>query len=208
MEENLRQEYLINSPGFGAIDDLTEETIFDDEIYSWLLSIDSVAERQKQKRALIKKATELGVKSDFTEFLKQCDKKEKEKKRKEKLEATHKENNNITNFTFFQNSKYKQLNCGEWIANDEGVYKTIYTYGQAMKVYASPIPILISERFFNIDENIEKVKIIFYKDKKWNEVIAEKDTIATKRKILQLANKGVEVNDDNAKYLITYFKFY
>lgn len=205
MEENLRQEYLINNPSFGTIEDLTEETIFDDEIYNWLLSIDSIAERQKQKRALIKKATELGVKPDFTEFLKQCDKKEKEKKKRKKLESTQKENNNITNFTFSQNNNYKQLNCGEWIANDKGVYKIIYTYGQAMKVYASPIPILISERFFNIDENIEKVKIIFYKDKKWNEVIAEKDTIATKRKILQLANKGVEVNDDNAKYLITYF---
>lgn len=81
MEKRTEQEILINQPSFGEIEELTEETIFNDEIYYWLIAINSAGERQKQKRKLIKKADELGVKKDFGEFLKQC---EKDFKREEK----------------------------------------------------------------------------------------------------------------------------
>ena len=65
-------------------------------------------------------------------------------------------------------------------------------------------PILPIERLINADTNTEKVKIAFYKDKKWQTVIAEKNTLASKSKILQLANTGIEVNESNAKELIIY----
>ena len=65
-------------------------------------------------------------------------------------------------------------------------------------------PILPVERLINVDTNIEKVKLAFYKDKRWQTVIAEKNTLASKNKILQLANTGIEVNENNAKDLIIY----
>ena len=75
---------------------------------------------------------------------------------------------------------------------------------QPIKIKACSHPILPIERLINIDTNIEKVKLGFYKDKKWQYVIVEKNTIASKSKILQLANSGIEVNENNAKDLITY----
>ena len=67
-----------------------------------------------------------------------------------------------------------------------------------------PHPLLPIERLINIDTNVEKVKLAFYKDKKWQYVIVEKNTLASKNKILQLANTGIEVNENNAKDMIIY----
>lgn len=93
MEEGLEQEILVNEPNFGKIEELTDETMFNDEIYYWLMAIDSAGKRQKQKRKLIKKATELGVKTDFCEFLKQCEKdfKREEKNIKQNMQLKHNE---------------------------------------------------------------------------------------------------------------------
>ena len=75
---------------------------------------------------------------------------------------------------------------------------------QPIKTKACSHPVIPIERLINIDTNIEKIKLAFYKDKKWQYIIAEKNTIASKSKIIQLANLGIEVNENNAKDLITY----
>lgn len=78
MKEDIEENILINNPEWGEIEELTEDNIFNDEIYYWLTAINSAGEKQKQKRKLIKRADELGVKKDFCEFLKQCEKDFKE----------------------------------------------------------------------------------------------------------------------------------
>ena len=107
--------------------------------------------------------------------------------------------------TQFTNAPLK-LKCKNYICTDLGITKTDFNE-VAMKTIDISVcthPILPVERLINIDTNIEKVKLAFYKDKKWQYVIAEKNTLASKNKILQLANTGIEVNENNAKELITY----
>lgn len=56
----------------------------------------------------------------------------------------------------------------------------------------------------NIDTNIEKVKLAFYKRKQWQYAIVERKTIASNTSIIQLANRGIEVNSENSKNLVSY----
>ena len=99
-----------------------------------------------------------------------------------------------------------KLKCKNYICNDLGVVKS--EFNQVLMTSVDTVvcthPILPVERLINVDTNTEKVKLAFYKDKKWQTVIAEKNTLASKNKILQLANTGIEVNENNAKELIIY----
>lgn len=107
--------------------------------------------------------------------------------------------------TEFTNAPIK-LKCKNYKCNDFGVIKTEFNtvLMKSVDTVVCNHPILPVERLINVDTNIEKVKLAFYKDKKWQYVIAEKNTLASKNKILQLANTGIEVNENNAKELIIY----
>lgn len=121
MGENIdEQKILINNPGFGAIEKLNEETIFDDNIFYWLIAIESIGERQKQKRELIKKADELGVKKDFSEFLKQCEKDFK-KENKQKNVLSKQSHNEIGDILLQNNNMYIFEN--DICIYEDGVYK-------------------------------------------------------------------------------------
>lgn len=99
-----------------------------------------------------------------------------------------------------------KLKCKNYKCNDLGVIKTEFNPAlmQSVDTVVCSHPILPVERLINVDTNTEKVKLAFYKDQKWQHVIAEKNTLASKNKILQLANTGIEVNENNAKELIIY----
>ncbi len=98
------------------------------------------------------------------------------------------------------------LACGEWIADGFGVRKNEINMGSGdvtMK-YASPLPIMPTEILFNLDTLTEKIKIEFFKDGKWSPIICDRIVTASANKILELANRGVEVNSENAKLLVQY----
>ena len=94
----------------------------------------------------------------------------------------------------------------EYVCNDIGIRQIKYdafTHQEEEKNICSH-PLMPVERLINIDTSIEKVKLAFYKDKRWQYLICERNTLASKNKILQLANSGIEVNENNAKELITF----
>lgn len=99
-----------------------------------------------------------------------------------------------------------KLKCKNYICNDFGITKSEFNpiLMRTADTLICTHPLLPVERLINVDTNIEKVKLSFYKDKKWQSVIAERNTLASKNKILQLANTGIEVNENNAKDMITY----
>ena len=93
-----------------------------------------------------------------------------------------------------------ELKCGEWEANDGGISKMVGEY----PVEACCHPIMPVERLVNIDTGTEKMRIAFKKGHMWRNLIADKKTIASTQAILELANNGIAVNSENAKYLIKY----
>ena len=179
---------------FGEVDKLTKEDIMKEEIYEHIFSMENDVAREKLIIKLQLKAKELKIARQFDKNLKIH--------REMFIKSMKSLNKNVTEFT---DIPYSALNCGQWVANDTGVYKKDYNNNmQPIVIKASPIPVIPIERLINIDTNTEKVKIAFLKDAKWQEIIVEKNTISSKSKILQLANRGLEVNEDNAKNLITY----
>lgn len=173
---------------------LTKEEILTREVIETVLQISNIEVRERLLAKLETRAKELKIIQNFKRMYKII--------QAEFIQSKKQINSLETEFT---NAPIK-LKCKNYICNDLGVVKT--EFNQVLMTSVDTVvcthPILPVERLINIDTNTEKVKLAFYKDKKWQTVIAEKNTLASKNKILQLANTGIEVNENNAKELITY----
>lgn len=193
MNEELENKILEECPPY-EISELNPNSILDEKIFKYILELKDPIKKETEIVKLQIKAKELKIPRQFNNLFK-------------RYQESYVKNlkNKGGNKTQFTDCPYTQLECGQWNADDTGIYKVDYnSMVQPIKIKACSHPIIPVERLINIDTNIEKVKLGFYKDKKWQYVIVEKNTIASKSKILQLANLGIEVNENNAKDLITY----
>lgn len=97
------------------------------------------------------------------------------------------------------------LNCGEWESTDLGVIKKEMTNDFKVTIKkACEHPILPTEILINMDTDVEKIKLAFYKHEQWQTLICERVTTANNNKIIELANRGIEVNSENSKNLVSY----
>lgn len=193
MNEDLTQKILEENPPY-KIEELNKSKIISEEIFKYILELKNPIKKETELAKLQIKAKELKIQPEFKKIFKAY--------QQEYIQNLKSKGGNKTNFT---DCPYQQLNCGTWNADDTGIYKMDYNaILQPIKTKACSHPVIPIERLINIDTNIEKIKLAFYKDKKWQYIIAEKNTIASKSKIIQLANLGIEVNENNAKDLITY----
>ena len=191
MNEELEKKLLEENPPY-EIEKLNAETILDDIVFDYLVTLPNSPNKTRIIEKLRLKAKELKVVRAFNSIFKQ--------KNQDYIQNLKSKGGNIVKFT---DCPIENLKCGQWNADDTGVYKIDYNpIMPSTKIKACSHPIIPIERLINIDTNIEKIKLAFYKDKKWQYVIVEKNTIASKSKIIQLANLGIEVNENNAKDLI------
>lgn len=109
---------------------------------------------------------------------------------------------NITEFTGLD----FQLVCGNWECTDEGIYQKVQMGFLNTELEACNHPILPIERLTNVDTNIEKVKLIYKRRKKWREIVVNKKTISSNNLILDLADYGVSVTSETAKNLVKFLK--
>lgn len=105
----------------------------------------------------------------------------------------------VNNMTRFEHQPL-ELDCGQWRADDLGICMDTQ-YGE---VYACTHPILPVQRLVNIDTGIEKLKLAYRKGKQWRYTIVEKKTIASNNSIVELANVGIAVTSESAKFLVKY----
>lgn len=93
-----------------------------------------------------------------------------------------------------------ELITGDWEADNDGVKRTTSSEVQIACCH----PIMPIERLINIDTGMEKLKLTFSKGKRWREIIVEKKIVANASKIIDLADYGIAVTSDTAKYLVKY----
>ena len=91
----------------------------------------------------------------------------------------------------------KNLKLGVWKVDE-----SIGLYHSSLKIYACPIPVLPAALYRNDDTGQEKVQLKFFKFKKWHSITVERKQIASKSAIINLANDGIEVSEDNAHNLV------
>lgn len=189
----MENEDLVNIFVPFEIDELDKGSILDDKIFEHVLQVTDPIQRTRLLVELQEKAKELKVLQSFNKMFKAYQSVQNAKLKQK--------GSNVINFT---NPPLNNLKCGKWQALDTGIKRTQLNNFEAQTIEACSHPIMPVERLINVENDLEKVKIAFYKDNRWQDIVVEKNTIASKNKILQLANRGIEVNENNAKELITY----
>lgn len=97
------------------------------------------------------------------------------------------------------------LACGEWIANDSGIYRLKQQGDMVKKEYACKMPIMPAAVLRNIETDTEKIQIAYRRTKStWSKCIFPRSTISNKNKIIELADRGIFVTSDTAAALVTY----
>lgn len=105
----------------------------------------------------------------------------------------------IANATNFDRQPL-ELDCGEWIANDSGIWANGYLGPELACIH----PIMPVMRLVNIDTNTEKLQLAYRRGGIWKKTIADKRTLAAASSIISLADVGVAVNSENAKQLVRF----
>lgn len=77
--------------------------------------------------------------------------------------------------------------------------------GDIMAYKAASCPVVISERLFNVDTETEKMEICFRYMKGWRRVLFPRSTIFDSRKIMRLADFGVSISSESAKFAVKWF---
>ena len=89
-----------------------------------------------------------------------------------------------------------------YMIDDNGIS---YVFGKSI-IEVCPHPIFPIRILKDIDTGFEKVQIAFKRKGEWhNDIILDRQDIATNKGVIKLSNYGILVNDANAGYLVKYF---
>lgn len=178
----------------GEVSELTKEQILDEEIFETIFGTEDPIARTRLIVSLSERAKELKIGRNFDKLLKTY--------QTEYAQRFKQKGSNTIQFT---EPPIKDLKCGKWECVDAGVTKS--TMGAGMiptTIVACTHPILPVERLINVDSETEKIKLAFFKDNKWQYITVERSMVANKSNIIQLSDRGIEVNSENAKDLVSY----
>lgn len=177
------------------IDSLTATTILSDELLSAVFDEEDAVYQTRALMALEDRAAQLGVKTKFTKLVSayKSAKREYNKRNKQSRDT-------LENFTNFGSDKYPDVFCGNWVADENGV-RTYDNTGVKLACYH---PILPVEVLTNVESNVQKVTLAFCKRGRWSKITVPKSITSNSNKIVALADLGVSVTSDNARYLVKY----
>ena len=165
---------------------MTEEQLFNKSTFIDLFNLNEL-ERTEREDELFIQARKLGFEKRFKESLK-------------KYQGILSKKMSIDNSLNLPYCKYdiNNYNMGSYTCAIDGItdkYNYKFSY----------IPVLPVERYINEDTGKEKVKIIFYKENQWKELIVDKSQLSINQKLLLLSDDGLDVTSENVRYYINYF---
>ena len=165
---------------------MTQEELLSKDVFIDLFSRSEI-ERIELEDKLFIEAKKLGIEKRFKESLKKY-----EKLLNEKIKLD--ENSKLPKCKYdIENYNWGSYTCGINGITDK--FNTKFSY----------IPVLPVERYLNEDTGKEKVKIIFYKENQWKELIVDKSQLSINQKLLLLSDDGLDVTSENVRYYINYF---
>lgn len=165
---------------------MSEKELLSKQTFIDLLSKDEFDRIEKEDELFIE-AKKLGLEKKFKESLKKYEAIFREKIKFGSEVKLPKSNYDISNYNF-----------GSYDISKNGITdKTNFKF--------SYIPIIPVERYINEDTQKEKVKLIYYKENRWNELVVDRSQIAINQKLLLLSDHGIDVNSENVRYYINYF---
>lgn len=96
------------------------------------------------------------------------------------------------------------LETGEWTVDNSGAHRTVTVKKEPRTMYATSTPIAPVAFLEGHDSGVHKVELHFLRNNVQRSVICERETIASKTRILSLANVGINVNSNEASELVRY----
>ena len=90
-----------------------------------------------------------------------------------------------------------EIQTGEFVVTKDGIFTY---YGDLI----SPTPIIPYYLYQKNVDNVEKVRILFYKNDKWRILDIDRLTISNQGKIIDLSNHGIGVNSANSMNMVKY----
>lgn len=183
-----------------SIMDMQKKEILSDDFF---IEVYSLEDPVQMAHALIdgeERATQLRCVQLFRKLSTAHKNKKKQLQEKEKEESRMQSPNFFRTDFDFDGIECKQLNCGSWKADDDGVR----TYTNTGEVLACYHPITIMQILKSAETGKEKVKLAFRKGINWYEHITDKEIIASSNKIVNLAAYGVSVTSETSKNLVRY----
>lgn len=170
-------------------DGLDSYSIISDEV---LDAIIKSKDRVRAESLATIKAKELKCATEFKRCL---------KKRAQVLAQRNASSENMTRFT----DAPLTLNCGEYMADDNGVRRLTYTtQGDPKTAFASAQPVLPVEVLQNVEERTQKIRLAFKTGGAWRSVLTARSTISNANRIIELADYGLAVSSDTNKELVKY----
>lgn len=188
-EDNLNGEYLKDFPPY-EVENLTKEEILGDTVINYLLSLQDESDKAIALERVKDKARELKILSVFNNLFKKKDK---------QLHFGVGAGEKTLNFPDMEDVEYK---TSKYEIDKTGrIYEIIPDVGRILVCYH---PILPVQTYINLEDGTNKVKLAFYRRNKWNYIIVDKSTISSSQAIVKLADAGIRVNSENAKFLVKY----
>ena len=163
-----------------------------------LFEIEDDYERELIRLKIEDRADELGLKTKFNTLFRA-----KKKQMKEAMKAqkpAYAPHTNVTDFSCLEREGLEQLECGDWIADDKG----IWTNTIAGPVYACRHPIYPVKELISSETGLCKVELHYLIRGKIKSLIVDKSTIASKSSIVKLADNQIDVDSNSASFLMRY----
>ncbi len=145
--------------------------------------------RERLLSILSDRAKEVGVKNFRTLYKRYCETKDRER-------LYHTAGVGRTAFT----GQPIALDSAGWLADDSGIV-TCTPYGDMV---ACVHPLLPIQRLVDIDTGAEKLKLAYRRGSNWRTAIFDRRTLASASSIIALADVGIAVNSENARFLVRY----
>ena len=107
-----------------------------------------------------------------------------------------------SNFITFEGLNQNVYNTNKYEMSPDGIiYEVIPQVGRVLVCYHPIVPI---EKYRNIEDGTEKIKLAYYTNYNWNYIVVDKSVISSSQSIIKLADLGIAVTSENAKFLIKY----
>lgn len=177
-----------------------EKSIISEELIEEIFEEEDEIKRAYLIADLSIRAKDLKVGTTFNQLIKTRMQIEK-KILKEYSKKSQQSRSNETEFYLPAESDYKNLKCGQWVANENG----IVSYNvMGLEQRASYQPLLPVSRLENIETGEEQIVLTFKNNHRWKEIKVPKNIIASTSKIVDLSKYGLSVTSENAKYMVKY----
>lgn len=174
------------------VDKWTKEDVLSDWVMDYLVNIVDSSERIREVEKVKDKAREFKVTKAFNELYKQKNNEARINNLQEKeymgIVFPEKE------ITVYKTTRYE-------IDEDGRIFERNPKMGNVTVCYH---PILPIEKYKNLEDGTERVKLAFYKNNKWEYSIVDKTTISSNQNIVSLSAIGIAVTSENSKSLIKY----